>query len=177
MQHGRPAASGSRLLWSRPPGKVTGFESAAPPATGPKMAPRRVPEGTDLGGGRRAVAQEPRGPVSTALTLTGKASSSPRGNGGILRFLIGLQRLSGPNVSAMDTDGPPGGLHRPTAEVQADRGRRFATGTSLTSTGRRSRLSRLEDNAVLGGQVRRRPGVDGPTGCFECRRRRPGKSR
>ena len=88
---------------------MTGFESAAPPATGPKMAPRRVPEGTDLGGGRRAVAQEPRGPVSTALTLTGKASSSPRGNGGILRFLIGMQRLSGPNVSAMDNDGPPGG--------------------------------------------------------------------
>ena len=77
-----------------------------------------------------------------------------------------MQRLSRPNVSAMDTDGPSGGLHRPTAEVQADRGLRFATGTSLTSTGRRSRPSRLEDKALLGRQVRRRSGAGGPAGCF-----------
>ena len=81
-------------------------------------------------------------------------SRSPKGNGGILRFLIGMQRLSGPNVSAMDTDGPPGGLHRPTAEVQADRGLGFATGTSCSSKGRRSYPSRLEDDAVLGRQAR-----------------------
>ena len=178
VQCAQPLASRSRPSWSR-----GGSEKARARAdVGTRISRPRVSamlraSGVRTWGGRRAVAQEPRGPVSTALTLTGKASSSPRGNGGILRFLIGLQRLSGPNVSAMDTDGPPGGLHRPTAEVQADRGLRFATGTSLTSTGRRSRLSRLEDNAVLGGQVRRRPGVDGPTGCFERRRRRPGKSR
>ena len=159
----QPLASRSRPSWSR-----GGSEKARARAdVGTRISRPRVSamlraSGVRTWGGRRAVAQEPRGPVSTALTLTGKASSSPRGNGGILRFLIGLQRLSGPNVSAMDTDGPPGGLHRPTAEVQADRGLRFATGTSLTSTGRRSRPSRLEDDAVLGRQVRRRTGAGGP---------------
>ena len=70
------------------------------------------------------------GPVSTVLALRSPTSRSPRGNGGIPRFLIGMQRLSGPNVSTMDTDGPPGGLRRPTSEVQADRELWFPTGTS-----------------------------------------------
>ena len=55
---------------------------------------------------------------------------------------------------------------RPTAASQADRGLRFPTGTSLTSKGQRLRPSRLEDRAVLGGQVRRRLGAGGTGGGF-----------
>lgn len=51
-------------------------------------------------------------------------------------------------------------------DSQEDRGLRFPTGTSFTSKGRRLRSSRLEGNAVLGGQVRRRSGADGAVGCF-----------
>ena len=79
MQHGRPAASGSRLLWSRPPGKVTGFESAAPPATGPKMAPRRVPEGTDLGGRAPGGGARTPWPSVHSTDINGEGVEQPKG--------------------------------------------------------------------------------------------------
>ena len=50
-----------------------------------------------------------RGPVSTVLTLAGPASVRPAGIVGILRFLSGMQRRCGVNVSTMDT-GKPSGL-------------------------------------------------------------------
>ena len=46
-----------------------------------------------------------RGPVSTALTLTGPTSMFPAGIVGILRFFFGVRRRSGVDVSIMDT--PP----------------------------------------------------------------------
>ena len=55
-----------------------------------------------------------RGPVSTALTLAGPTSVRPAGIVGILRFLSGVQRRSGVNVSTMDTGEPTGLPHRPT---------------------------------------------------------------
>ena len=48
-----------------------------------------------------------RGLVSTALTLAGPTSVRPAGIVGILRFLSGVQRRYGVNVSAVDTSGPP----------------------------------------------------------------------
>ena len=133
--------------------------------------------------------QEPCGPVSIALTLTTPPSVPPAAFVGILRFLGGARRRCGTDVSTMDTAGPSGAPGdgvvgriprepnsvqvapdwsrlRITDDCQADRGLRFATGTSLTSTGRRSRPSRLEDKALLGRQVRRRSGAGGPAGCF-----------
>ena len=47
-----------------------------------------------------------RGPVSTALTLTGPTSMFPAGIVGILRFVLGVQPRFGVNVSAVDTDTP-----------------------------------------------------------------------
>ena len=44
-----------------------------------------------------------RGPVSTALTLTGPTSMFPAGIVGILRFFFGVRRRSGVDVSIMDT--------------------------------------------------------------------------
>ena len=49
-----------------------------------------------------------RGPVSTALTLTSLASKRPAGIVGILRFLSGVLRRCGIDVSTMDTHTPPG---------------------------------------------------------------------
>ena len=49
-----------------------------------------------------------RGPVSTALTLTGPTSMFPAGIVGILRFFFGVRRRSGVDVSTMDTDTSPG---------------------------------------------------------------------
>ena len=47
-----------------------------------------------------------RGPVSTALTLTGPASMFPAGIVGILRFFFGVLRRSRVDVSTMDTHDP-----------------------------------------------------------------------
>lgn len=127
-------------------------------------------------------------PVSTALTLTISPSVPPAVFVGILRFLGGVRRRRGPDVSTMDTAGPPGvpdggvvgrtprdpnsaqvapdwSRLRITDDSQADRGLRFPTRTSCSPKGRRSYPSRLEDNAVLGGQVRPRSGVGGLAGC------------
>ena len=49
-----------------------------------------------------------RGPVSTALTLTGPTSVRPAGIVGILRFFFGVRRRSGVDVSTMDTSDLPG---------------------------------------------------------------------
>ena len=50
----------------------------------------------------------PRGPVSTALTLTGPTSVRPAGIVEILRFLPGVWRRYAFNVSTMDTSDLPG---------------------------------------------------------------------
>lgn len=133
--------------------------------------------------------QEPCGPVSTALTLTIPPSVPPAAFVGILRFLGGARRRCGTDVSTMDIAGPPGvpgggvvgrtprepnsvqvapdwSRLRITDDSQADRGLRFPTRTSCSSKGRRSYPSRLEDNAVLGGQVRPRSEAGGPAGYF-----------
>ena len=55
-----------------------------------------------------------RGLVSTVLTLTSLALKRPAGIVGILRFLSGVQRRYGVNVSTMDTGEPTGLPHRPT---------------------------------------------------------------
>ena len=190
MQCAQPLVSRSRPSWSR-----DGFEKArigadvGPRSPGPERAPRREPVGCGPGGGCRAVLQESRGPVSTALTLTIPPSVPPAAFVGILRFLGGARRRCGTDVSTTDTVGPPGdpgggvgciprepnsvqvapdwSRLRITADSQvADRGLRCATGTSCSPKGRWSYPSRLGGNAVLGGQVRCRSGADRTARCF-----------
>lgn len=109
MQCAQPLASRSRPSWSR-----GGSEKARARAdVGPRISRPRVSatlraSGVPTWGGRRTVLQEPRGPVSTALTLTTPQSLRPAGIVGMLRFLHGVQRKCRVDVSTMDTAGPPG---------------------------------------------------------------------
>ena len=59
-----------------------------------------------------------RGLVSTVLTLTSLALKRPAGIVGILRFLSGVQRRYGVNVSAVDTSGPPDFFPSPHPRLQ-----------------------------------------------------------
>ena len=59
-----------------------------------------------------------RGLVSTVLTLTSLALKRPAGIVGILRFLSGMQRRYGVNVSAVDTSGPPDFFPSPHPRLQ-----------------------------------------------------------
>jgi len=109
VQCAQPLASRSRPSWSR-----GGSEKARARAdVGPRISRPRVSatlraSGVPTWGGRRTVPQEPRGPVSTALTLTTPPSLRPAGIVGMLRFLHGVQRKCRVDVSTMDTAGPPG---------------------------------------------------------------------
>ena len=80
-------------------------------------------------GGGRPVTQAPgraartpdsllRGLVSTALTLAGLPPKKPAEIVGILRFLSGVQRRYGVNVSAVDTSGPPDFFPSPHPRLQ-----------------------------------------------------------
>ena len=71
-----------------------------------------------LGSATRAPDSLLRGLVSTVLTLTGPASMFPAGIVGILRFLSGVQRRYGVNVSAVDTSGPPDFFPSPHPRLQ-----------------------------------------------------------
>ena len=59
-----------------------------------------------------------RGLVSTALTLPSLPAKHPAGIVGILRFLSGVQRRYGVNVSAVDTSGPPDFFPSPHPRLQ-----------------------------------------------------------
>ena len=59
-----------------------------------------------------------RGLVSTALTLAGLPPKNPAEIVGILRFLSGVQRRYGVNVSAVDTSGPPDFFPSPHPRLQ-----------------------------------------------------------
>lgn len=77
----------------------------------PRASATQGASGMRTWGGCRAVPQEPRGPVSMALTLTGATLKGPAGNVGILRFLVCAQRQCRTDVSTMDTAGPPPRAH------------------------------------------------------------------
>ena len=59
-----------------------------------------------------------RGLVSTALTLPSLPPKNPAEIVGILRFLSGVQRRYGVNVSAVDTSGPPDFFPSPHPRLQ-----------------------------------------------------------
>ena len=87
VQYAHPLASGSRPSCSRPAwgGPVT----EAPGST------------------KNPANSLPRGPVSTALTLTIQPSKHPVGIVGILRLIFGVRRRCAFDVSTMDTSDPP----------------------------------------------------------------------
>ena len=126
--------------------------------------------------------------------------SAPTAFVGILRFLVGVRRRCGTDVSTIDTAGPPGvpgggvvgRLPREPNPVQvvpgrsplwisdvssADRGPRFPTGTSLTSTGRRLRPSLRRTTQSSAGRYVVDQGPTGRPGASGCRCGRPGNSR
>ena len=102
-----------------------GVELPAGVCVGTRRGPAgQRPGGADEAGpGVRAPAlrhQDPGGGghvgslVSTQRTSAASPSMRPVGIVGMLRFLLGVRNLCGADVSAMDTDSPPGLLYRPT---------------------------------------------------------------
>ena len=92
--------------------------------TGPQRR-RRAGDGGDgpvtEAPGRAAITPDSllRGLVSTALTLPSLPPKNPAEIVGILRFLSGVQRRYGVNVSAVDTSGPPDFFPSPHPRLQA----------------------------------------------------------
>ena len=148
VQYAQLLASGSRPSWRRPTrGKTranSGRGRSRTMTTGPQ---RRRRAGSGAGG---PVTEAPgyavrtpdsllRGPVSTALTLTGPTSMFPAGIVGILRFFFGVRLRWAFNVSTMDTRSSsptaphrsrphrlqgPSSPHRPRTREEAARPRR-----------------------------------------------------
>ena len=85
-----------RVIASRPSAQTAGRSRWGGPVTGAPDRAARTPDSL------------PRGPVSTALTLTGPTSVRPAGIVEILRFLPGVWRRYAFNVSTMDTSDLPG---------------------------------------------------------------------
>ena len=116
VQYAQPLASGSRPSWSRPTRAKSGqlWEGPKPNPDHQTLRRRRAGDGGDgpvTGAPDRAARTPdslPRGPVSTALTLTGPTSVRPAGIVEILRFLPGVWRRYAFNVSTMDTSDLPG---------------------------------------------------------------------
>ena len=84
-----------RVIASRPSAQTAGRSRWGGPVTGAPDRAARTPDSF------------PRGPVSTALTLTGPTSVRPAGIVEILRFLPGVWRRYAFNVSTMDTSDLP----------------------------------------------------------------------
>ena len=112
VQYAQPLASRSRPSWSRPT-RTDSRQSRRPTMTTGTQRRRRAGNG-----GGRPVTETPahaarapdsllRGPVSTALTSTSLPPKHPAEIVEILRFLSGMQRRCGVDVSTMDTDAPP----------------------------------------------------------------------
>ena len=110
VQYAQPLTSRSRPSWSRQTRADSRQSRSRTLTTGPQRRRR-----AGVGGGGPVTeapghaARTPDlllcGPVSTALTLTSLLSKRPSGIVGMLRFLSGMQRRCGVNVSAVDT--PP----------------------------------------------------------------------
>ena len=116
VQYAQPLASRSRPSWSRPTRAKSGqlWEGPKPNPDHQTLRGRRAGNGGGgpVTGAPGRAARTPdsllRGLVSTALTLAGPTSVRPAGIVGILRFLSGVQRRYGVNVSAVDTSDLPG---------------------------------------------------------------------
>ena len=123
VQYAQPSASGSRPSWRRQIRADSRQSRSRTLTTGPQRR-RRAGDGGDgpvtEAPGRAARTPDSllRGLVSTALTLPSLPPKNPAEIVGILRFLSGVQRRYGVNVSAVDTSGPPDFFPSPHPRLQ-----------------------------------------------------------
>ena len=173
MQYAQPLASRSRPSWSRPTrGETQSGAGANYDHRDPAQMAVRERWGRTCDGAPGRAVRTPdsllRGPVSTALTLAGPTSVRPAGIVGILRFLSGVQRRYGVNVSAVDTSDLPGparplpfGASSPTGQSTCPRRSALEPeGASLTPTRRAaaSEPARGSATATTSGGSDRRTG-------------------
>ena len=186
VQYAQPSTSRSRPSWSKPtPGAQSGTDISRRRTT-TSWPPVRESEGLRQGAawsdlrrrrwalphahsratqwrtprsssGSRSARVLLRSPVSTALTSAGPPSKRRRRIVGMLRFVFGVRRRCGGDVSTMDTSDPTDRFRRPAVDSRATtptgvgqvrpqarrllgRGRRrWEGGRRLTGGGRRAR--------------------------------------
>ena len=148
MQYAQPSTSRSRPSWSKPtPGAQSGTDISrrrtttswppvreseelrqgaawsdlrrrrwALPHAHSRATQWRTPRSSS---GLRSARVLLRGPVSTALTSAGPPSKRRRRIVGMLRFVFGVRRRCGGDVSTMDTSDPTDRFRRPAVDSRA----------------------------------------------------------
>ena len=174
VQYAQPLASRSRPSWNRPTraksGQLWEGPEPNPDHRAPAQTAGRGQWGRTCDGAPGRAARTPdsllRGLVSTALTLAGLPPKNPAEIVGILRFLSGVQRRYGVNVSTMDTSDLPGparplpfGASSPTGQSTCPRRSALEPeGASSTPTRRAAATepaARAATAATSGGSDRR----------------------